>query len=174
MRRCLQECSPRQIEASALKPGGMEKVRPDIERSIVNVAMEQKVVHDVPILNDADKRTMLEAIVDLALDSILDDAEEILAAPEVRLQALEEEMREVKQLMGPWRLLRYRIRNNPLPVSIALALSATAIYIKRDDPLVAPALHIGKVILPGAATALAALYRTLHSGLMTLMSKMPV
>ena len=42
------------------------------------------MVHDVPILNDADKRTMLEAIVDLALDSILDDAEEILAAPEVR------------------------------------------------------------------------------------------
>jgi len=158
----------------ALKPGGMEKVRPDIERSIVNVAMEQKMVRDIPVLNDADKSKMLEAIVDLALDSILDDAEEILAAPEVRLETLEREMREVKQLMGPWRLILYRVRNNPLPVSIALALSVTCIYVKRDDPLVAPVLHIGKVILSEAATAIAALYRFLHSGLMTLMSKMPV
>lgn len=158
----------------ALKPGGMEKVRPDIERSIVEVTMNQQVVRDIPVLDDADKRKMLELIVDLSLDAILDDAEEILAAPEVRLQALEEEMREVKQLMGPWRLLLYRIRNNPVPVSIALALSATLVYVKRDDPLVAPALHIGKVILSGTATGLAALYKTLYNRLMSLTSKISV
>lgn len=155
----------------ALKPGGMEKVRPDIERSFVNVCIEQQIVRDIPILDDEDKKKMLEGIVDLALDNILDDAEELLAAPEVRLQALEEETREVKQLMGPWRLLLYRIRNNPIPVVIAVAASACLVYVKRDDPLVAPALHVGKVVLSASATALTVLWRILYNGLITLTNK---
>ena len=151
----------------ALKPGGMEKVRPDIERSIVEIAMKQPLVRDIPVLNDTDKEKMIEALVDVALDAMLDDAEELLAAPEVRLQALEEEIREVKRIMGVRRLWWYRVRNNPIPVAISVAAIGGLIFARRDNPFVAPTLQVVKALLSSAATALSVLCRILLNGLLT-------
>lgn len=151
----------------ALKPGGMEKVRPDIERSIVEVAMKQQLVRDIPVLNNSDKEKMVETLVDMALDAMLDDAEELLAAPEVRLQTLEEEIREVKRIMGVRRLWLYRVRNNPIPVAISVAAIGGLLFARRDNPFVASTLQVGKAFLSSAATALSIVYRILLNGLLT-------
>jgi hypothetical protein len=82
---------------------------------------------------------LLGNIVNLALGFVLKDAKAVLAAPEVQLQASEEQVRRVKALMGPWRLALYRLRNNPIQVATAVGLSTALLYVRREDQLVVAA-----------------------------------
>lgn len=117
----------------ALRPGGMEKVRPEIQRGITGVVLEQPMVRAIPVLNSKDKANLIESIVDMALDYVLQDAETVLAAPEVRLEALEEEIREVKRLMGPWRVLLYRIRHIPLAMIVTALTAALFVLVYQQE-----------------------------------------
>lgn len=130
----------------ALRPGGMERVRPELEGVIVDFALSQPVVQNIPILDSVDKRKLVKLIVTMSLDYVLQDAEEVLAAPEVRLESLEEQMREVKKMMGPARLFLYRVRHNLLEIGVASALSLVAmlLYQYRSLPLIAQGLAIAK------------------------------
>jgi hypothetical protein len=88
----------------ALRPGGMEKLRPEIRNAIVSNMMQQQAIRDIPVLKDHDKQKLLLGVVDLALDVLLQDAQEVLAAPEDRLDALQVQHRQIHKLMGPQRL----------------------------------------------------------------------
>jgi hypothetical protein len=124
----------------ALRPGGMDKVRPELERVIVRVVLDQPAIQSIPVLNSKDKKKLVEAVVTMALDNILKNAQEVLAAPEVRLEALEAQVREVKAMMGPWRLFLYRLRHvNPQSVVAFLTLSVASIvmYQQRNLPAIA-------------------------------------
>ena len=158
---------------AALRPGGMDRLRPEIEQVIVGYALEQPAIQKAPLLEKKEKREVVEAIVSVALDYVLKDAREVLAAPEVRLEELEEQLKEIKERMGLRRLVWYRIRHNSKSIMVALTLSAVAmlVYQQRSVPIVAQILtsmtktlaKISNAIATGATscyTAVHALSRT--------------
>jgi len=119
-------------------------VRPQIEQVIVSFCMEQSAIQNIPFLDDESKRRLVQALVGMALDNVLKDAEKILASPEIRLEALLEQAREVEAMMGPRRLLWYRIRHNPRKILGSLLVSMTVIlmYQLRHVPVVAQMLSV--------------------------------
>lgn len=129
------QVAPSQLKL-ALKPGGMEQVRPDIEATIVDYTMKQTVVQNIPILGRDEKRKVIEAIVDLALDNLLKDVDTVLASPEVQLELLEAQIEEVKSQMGARRLVWYRLRRNPRKsiFTLALALASVVYFSHRRHP----------------------------------------
>lgn len=128
--------APDQLK-TALRPGGIARVRPELEEAIVNLALNRSgILQNVPLLDEKDRRKFVGFIVGASLDYVLKDAQEVLAAPEVRLEALEEQTREVKRMMGPVRLFWYRVRHRAREIAVAVALSATGllVYQKRSVP----------------------------------------
>ena len=119
--------APAQLQ-KALTPGGMAKIRPSLRDTIVDNLLEQKGIQDLPILKPSDKKRFLTSLVDLALDYLLKDAQEILAAPEVRLLALERQQEQIFRLLGPWKSLFYRIRYHPRTAVVVLLVTAFAIF----------------------------------------------
>lgn len=119
----------------ALQPGGMAKMRPTIQKKMVQSLMTQSIIRDIPLLEKADKRKVCEAVVDLALDYALKDAQELLAAPEVRLEALNVKRQEIQKQMGWKKLIIYRIRHNPRKVALAVIVSAFFLYQQRKVPV---------------------------------------
>ena len=115
----------------ALRPGGMEKLRPDIRNAIVSNMMQQQAIRDIPVLKDHDKQKLLLGVVDLALDVLLQDAQEVLAAPEDRLDALQVQQRQIHKLMGRKRLALYRVQRYPLRVALVVAVVALFPYQQR-------------------------------------------
>ena len=81
----------------ALQPGGMDKVRPVLKEAIVDLVVKQEGVKNFRVLSDSDKSKLMGAIVDLTLDQVLQDAQWLLAAPEVRLDALKDEIRLIQR-----------------------------------------------------------------------------
>lgn len=132
----------------ALQPGGMDQVRPEMEFIIVQYTLKHPLFEGIPIFNNVDKRRLVEAIVSRALDYVLQDARQVLAAPEVRLETLEEQLTEIKALMGPKRLFMYRVRHNYKRIAIfaAIALVSTAIYQQRNVPAVVQLLALPSTI----------------------------
>jgi hypothetical protein len=125
----------------ALQPGALQQAQPELKKALVRAALDQRVIQNIPVFKNKDKEALLGNVVDLALRFVLKDAQAVLAAPEVRLQALEEQVRRVQAQMGPWRLALYRLRNNPLQVATRLivALSVVLLFAKRNDPTVVSA-----------------------------------
>jgi hypothetical protein len=115
----------------ALRPGGMEKLRPEIRNAIVSNMMQQQAIRDIPVLKDHDKQKLLLGVMDLALDVLLQDAQEVLAAPEDRLDALQVQQRQIHKLMGPQRLALYRVRRYPGRVAMGAAVVAFFLYQQR-------------------------------------------
>jgi hypothetical protein len=115
-----------------------QQAQPALKKALVRAALDQTVIRNLPVLNSKDKEALLGNVVDLALRFVLRDAKAALAAPEIRLQALEEQIRRVKAQMGPWKLALYRLRNNPLQFAapILVALSVLLWYAQRDNPTV--------------------------------------
>jgi len=132
----------------ALRPGGMDRVRPELEGVIVDFALSQPAIQKIPVLDSGDKRRLVELMVTVSLDFILQDAEEVLSSPEVRLEGLEEQTREVKQMMGPARLFWYRLRHNLLELGAAVALGAAGVLVYQQPslPLVAQGLAVAKTV----------------------------
>ena len=120
----------------ALQPGGMAKMRPTIQKKMVQSLVTQKVIRDIPLLVKADKQKLCETVVDLALDYVLQDAQELLAAPQVRLEALNIKKQEIYKQMGWKKLTIYRIRHNPVKVALTVIVSAFLLYQQRKVPVV--------------------------------------
>ena len=108
----------------ALSPGGMGKVQPEIRQAIVETTLQQRAVQNFALLNENEKKQLLTTLVDMSMDMILKDAEWVLSAPEVRLEALEQQMDEIVEEMGTWRLVKYKVRRNLLEYS-AIAMVAS-------------------------------------------------
>lgn len=115
--------APNQLKL-ALSPGGMDKVRPEIRDTVVTTVLEQRAVRMFPLLNQSEKRDLLNAVVDLCMDQILNDAEWVLSKPEIRLEELEEQIEEIKKEMGLWRLIQYRVRRNLVEYTSVLLLAS--------------------------------------------------
>ena len=111
--------APKDLQ-KALKPGGLEKVRSKIEADFVNNLRAQPIIRKLPIPND-EKKKLMEYLVDLSLDFFLKDLEPILAAPSVKLQALDRERREILNRMSFQQRVWYRLRYKP-KATIALGL----------------------------------------------------
>jgi len=111
----------------ALKPGGMEKIRPGLKTSIVRSIRNQKAISEIPVLSQDEKIKLLEFAIDLALDQLLKDSEWILSSPEVRLKALEEEIRIIKNTeMDLRQRVLYRFKRRPFLHCVFVA--ATLLY----------------------------------------------
>jgi hypothetical protein len=110
----------------ALQPGGLEKVRPGMESTIVNSLNKQPVVANFP-LPSSEKNSILKSLVRTSLDFALQDAKEILADPSDRLRALEEKRLKVTKYMTKSQLLtyhiRYKTRQTILISSVAMLLT---------------------------------------------------
>lgn len=118
--------APAQLKA-ALRPGGLDKVRPDLETTIVANLEKQQVVKNIPLKPD-DKRQLLQYLVTKSLDYVLKDAELALAEPAVKLQALESQKQQIQRYMTFWELSWYRIRYFPLQAALVGILSTYVTY----------------------------------------------
>jgi hypothetical protein len=120
----------------ALQSGGMAKIRPTIRIKMVQSLVKQKFIRDMPLLSKGDKHKLCETVVDLALDYVLKDAQELLGAPEVRLDALNFKKKEIYKQMGWRKLTIYRIHHNRRKVALTVVVSAFLLYQQRKAPVV--------------------------------------
>ena len=118
--------APAQLKA-ALRPGGLEKVRPGLEDTIVTNLEQQQVMKSIP-LKANDKRQLLQYVVSKSLDYMLKDAELLLAEPAVKLQVLESQKQNIQRYMTFWQLSWYRIRYYPVQMTVLGLLSIYASY----------------------------------------------
>lgn len=116
--------APAQLKA-ALRPGGLEKARPGLHKTIVSNLENQVVIKSVP-LKAEDKRHLLQHLVSMSLDYVLKDAELMLAEPAVKLQALDLQKKQIQKYMTLRQLAWYRIRYYPIQTAL---LSAASIYL---------------------------------------------
>merc|ERR1719293_22519 len=114
--------APSQLK-KALKPGGLEKVKPQLEAVIVRNLQQQPMVAKIT-LPLSEKKKLLRYLVGLALDYMLEDVGELLKAPQERLLMLERQEREIKRYMNRRQLLWYQMRHHPNRTFAFTALSA--------------------------------------------------
>ena len=115
----------------ALKPGGFEKVRPDIEDTIVGNLQTQSMIQDLP-LSKSDKIKILKYIVNMALDIIFKDVQELLKDPTQRLQVLDEKRYQIQRYMSQRQLLCYRLKNYPIQIMLlTITTILSCLYLHR-------------------------------------------
>jgi hypothetical protein len=115
---------------TALKPGGLEKVRPELEDTIVASLQDQSMIKDLP-LTKSDKGKLLKYMVRLSLDYLLQDVQEMLKQPTERLQLLDDKKQQIQRYMTFWQLTWYRIRYYPIQMTLigaATAMSSIFLY----------------------------------------------
>lgn len=112
----------------ALKPGGLEKVRSKIETVVVRDLKAQPIIKSLPMPRD-DKNKLVEYLVDLSLDFFLKDLESTLAAPSVKLAALDRERHEIMQYMSFREMLWYRLKYKPMATMMRGLLSLWTVAI---------------------------------------------
>lgn len=143
--------------------------QPALKKALVRAALDQQVIRNLPVLKFKDKEALLGNVVDLCLRFLLRDyaCAVLLAAPEVRLRALEEQVRIVKAQMGPWRLALYRLRNTKHPrlqvVTLILILSGILAYVQRDDPTVVTVTAIARQVFFQLVVPLFTLVQTIST-----------
>jgi hypothetical protein len=119
-----ESIAPAEIQA-VLRPGGLDKTRPELERGILTSLEQQQVWQGIP-LKQEDKRQFLQYFVSMALDFALRDVEIALAKPSAKLQALNAQKREIQKFMTRRQLLWYRLQTYPLQMTL---LGVTGIYV---------------------------------------------
>jgi hypothetical protein len=119
-----ESIAPSELQA-VLRPGGLEKARPKMEREIVTTLEQQQLLQGIP-LKQEDKRQFIQYVVNMGLDYFLRDAELALAKPSAKLEALDAQKREIQRYMTPRQLLLYRIQNYPLQMTL---IGTTCIYV---------------------------------------------
>jgi hypothetical protein len=98
----------------ALRPGGMEQSWPHIRTAMaLTITQQPSYIEDFKFLKEDVKKQLFVRLVNMTLDEVLKDAKWLFARPEVRLEALEVEAKQVKVEMGSWRLFKYRLRQHP-------------------------------------------------------------
>jgi hypothetical protein len=162
--------APKELQ-QALQPGGMEQARPHIRMAMTSAIMQQPSVQDFKFLKEDGKKQLFARLVDMALDEVLKDSEWVLARPEVRLEALEMEVKQVRAEMGSWRLFKYRLRQRPgLYSSILLSVTIRA-FIYQQGSVALAAVTVKEcmmaafVFVQNTLTALEPLYKPLYSKL---------
>jgi len=99
---------------TALQPGNFDtKIRPKIEQKVVTSLQKQSMIQSLP-LSTNDKNKLLEYLVSMSLDYMLQDAQEALAAPTIKLQMLEREKKEIIKFMSFPQIVWYRLRYFPI------------------------------------------------------------
>jgi len=107
----------------------MDKLRPKLQKSIVEGVQQQKAIQDIPILSENEKTKLLEFAIDLALDQLLQDATWVLSAPEDRLRALEQEIAVIQQTEMTWKQRAvYRFRKHPKRYTLAAVAACFGLY----------------------------------------------
>lgn len=102
--------APSQLK-QALQPGGLEKVRPEIENRIVQQLL--KDTNTIP-LPKSDKKQILSNLVHVSLDFVFQDALVFLAEPNIKLLALEEQRYQIRRYMTKRQCIWYEIRYHPI------------------------------------------------------------
>eukprot|EP00588_Corethron_pennatum_P015473 CAMPEP_0194281212 /NCGR_PEP_ID=MMETSP0169-20130528/20234_1 /TAXON_ID=218684 /ORGANISM="Corethron pennatum, Strain L29A3" /LENGTH=407 /DNA_ID=CAMNT_0039026205 /DNA_START=66 /DNA_END=1289 /DNA_ORIENTATION=+ len=155
--------APSQLK-SALRPGGLEKIRPELEETIVDAMEKYYMIKNIPLKPSA-KTELLQYLVNLGLDYALKDVEKALADPVERLQALGLQKRQITRYMTRKQLLWFRIRYRPLQTAAILsgtALVSFSCYREcRRTVLLSNISDVGAAFLfsiGGMATELAALF----------------
>eukprot|EP00751_Fragilariopsis_kerguelensis_P016161 CAMPEP_0170840496 /NCGR_PEP_ID=MMETSP0734-20130129/4611_1 /TAXON_ID=186038 /ORGANISM="Fragilariopsis kerguelensis, Strain L26-C5" /LENGTH=138 /DNA_ID=CAMNT_0011208313 /DNA_START=447 /DNA_END=860 /DNA_ORIENTATION=- len=96
--------APSELKA-ALKPGGLEKARPRLEKSITNQLtsiINSNSLGDIPLIGSKEKKQLLQYLVSLSLDVLLQEAEQVLAEPSVKLRDLDAQRQEIQKYMTVW------------------------------------------------------------------------
>ena len=126
--------APKELQ-QALTPGGFVKLRPELRTNVVNVALQQPFLQDIPILNDNDKRSILITVVDMVLDTMLQDAQDVLSEPEERLDAIRIQQENIYKIMGRKKLLLYRLKRYPLRILVGTSLVLLLLYELHREPV---------------------------------------
>ena len=126
--------APKELQ-HALTPGGFVKLRPELRTNIVTVALQQPFIQDIPILKDDDKRSILNTVVDMALDTMLQDAQDVLSEPEERLDAIRIQQENIYKIMGRKKLLLYRLKRYPLRILVGTSLVLLLLYELHREPV---------------------------------------
>lgn len=163
--------APSQLK-KALKPGGLEEVRPGLEASLFESLRERPFLGSLP-------PTTLAYLVSLALDYVLMDVEELLADPYRKLWALEERRRRIERYMTRRQLLWYRIRYRPIRTAVVVAtVVVTSVALVRWYRHLAIASirfqKVSRIILDKSAifvSVLLALYSTIASFIQVAVAK---
>jgi hypothetical protein len=120
-----RDAAPEQLRR-ALRPGGMEAVRPQLEQSVVDRVMKQPLVAAIPVLNKKEKKDLVATAVDLALDVLLEESSWVLSSPQVRLESLQNEIDDIARNEMNWvQRVRWKAQRHPLTAAAAAA-AATA------------------------------------------------
>jgi hypothetical protein len=127
MAEAFSAVAPSQLK-KAMRPGGLEKVRPQIQASIIKSLKDQRLMSNLP-LPTSEKDKILEGLVSMSLDLLLQDAKEILAEPSERLQGLEEQRRQVARYMTKRKLIWYEIRYHPIRTAFLSSLATVLAYL---------------------------------------------
>ena len=136
--------APKDLQ-NALQPGGLEKVRSKIEADFVRYLKVQPIIRQLPMPKD-DKNKLVSYLVDLSLDFFMKDLESALAAPSVKLRALDQERREILRYMSVRQLAWYRLRHKPKS-TIALgllslwAMGITLLYFRQNHNIALSIRH---------------------------------
>jgi len=134
--------TPSELKA-ALKPGGLVKVRPKLENSIVKALEKQPINNSMIPLKEDQKRQLLKYLVTLSLDYLLKDAETLLANPFDKLRELDVERRRIQRRMSFWQLCWYQIRFHRIRTSMMIGLATVgtsyAFYL-QDTTIVSTAI----------------------------------
>jgi len=119
--------APKDLQ-KALQPGGLEKVRSEVEADFVRHLQNQPMVRKLPMAqNDKDK--LVAYLVNLSLAYFLKDLESALEAPSEKLRHLDRERRDIQRYMSVRQLVWYRLRYKPATTIAVAFLSIWTICI---------------------------------------------
>lgn len=116
----------------ALKPGGLETVRPKLENEVVTSLRNQPVLQNLP-LSEKDKSAFLTYMVSMSLDFLFKDVQETLQAPSLKLSTMDRQMREIQKYMTIRQHMWYRIRYRPLQTTSLGLLCVWTIYLSYQQ-----------------------------------------
>jgi hypothetical protein len=110
----------------------------------------------------------LNAVVDIVLDVV--ESQQVLQAPEVKLNALSQQRNDILRSMNVWRRSWYRIRSHPVQSIVVLAVVGILLYRETNffqvaqpyvqklmqvvQPYVKGVFHFISLVMGGIANAL--------------------
>ena len=135
--------APSQLK-QALQPGGLEKMRPEIEKSIVQQLLEDNQIAKTIPLPRSDKKQILLNLVHMSLDFVFQDALVFLSEPNIKLLALEEQRYQIRRYMTKRQRIWYEIRYHPIQTSAGILF---AVLLYREIRATAFAKAISSFVL---------------------------
>lgn len=116
----------------ALQPGGLEKVRPKLESTVVRNLQDQPIIQNLP-LSEKDRRDLLVFMVSTSLDFFFKDLQSALEESSLKLSMIDRERLEIQKFMSFRQRMCYRIRYYPLPTIGMGLLCAWTLYLSYQQ-----------------------------------------